>query len=102
MARGLSHWIRVRGRPRMAEFQRHRYGMHVFQDRLYVGTWNVHTGAQLWRTRAGVIHPLELDDWERVDPNTFSGFAVTSLITFQDELYAGIFTQGFPIFMPAC
>jgi hypothetical protein len=77
-------------------------GMHVFQDRLYVGTWNVHTGAQLWRTRAGVIHPLELDDWERVDPNTFSGFAVTSLITFQDELYAGIFTQGFPILMPAC
>lgn len=77
-------------------------GMHVFQDRLYVGTWNGHTGAELWRTRDGVFHPLELDDWERVDPDSFSGFAVTSLITFQDELYAGIFTQGFPILMPGC
>ncbi len=77
-------------------------GMHVFQDRLYVGTWNVDTGAQLWRTREGVLHPLILEDWERVDPGSFSGLAVTSMITFEDELYAGIFTQAFPLFNPPC
>ena len=76
--------------------------MHVFQDRLYVGTWNQHTGAQLWRTRPGVTHPLGIEDWERVDPASFAGFAVTSMVTFQDRLYAGIFTQGLPILHPAC
>lgn len=77
-------------------------GMHLFQDRLYVGTWNVDTGAQLWRTRSGVTHPQGLEDWERVDPGSFSGYAVTSMVTFEDQLYAGIFAQGFPIPNPAC
>ncbi len=77
-------------------------GMHVFQDRLYVGTWNNDSGAQLWRTREGVTHPLLLEDWERVDENSFYGFAVTSLITFEDDLYAGVFTQGFPVINPSC
>jgi hypothetical protein len=77
-------------------------GMHVFQNRLYVGTWNAYTGAELWRTREGVDHLLALDDWERVDPESFSGLAVTSLVTFQDELYAGVFTQGLPLLTPPC
>ncbi len=77
-------------------------GMHVFQDRLYVGTWNRHTGAQLWRTRREAEHPLVLEDWERVDENSFHGFAVTSMTTFEDELYAGVFTQGVPILNPPC
>ena len=77
-------------------------GMHVFRDRLYVGTWNVHTGAQLWRTRSGVTHPRVLGDWERVDRGSFSGYAVTSMATFDDHLYVGIFTQGIPFLNPAC
>jgi hypothetical protein len=76
--------------------------MHVFQDRLYVGAWNPYTGAQLWRTREGIEHPRALDDWERVDPGSFSGLAVTSLATFAGELYAGIFTQALPLLNPPC
>jgi len=77
-------------------------GMHVFQEQLYVGTWNVHSGAELWRTQAGVDHPSGLQDWERVDQSSFGGYAVTSMTTFHDQLYAGIFTQATPLLTPSC
>ncbi|MEW6441215.1 MAG: MopE-related protein [bacterium] len=77
-------------------------GMQVFGGRLYVGTWNDGTGAELWRTRAGILRPETLEDWERVDPGSFSGHAVTSMAAFHDHLYAGIFTQPVPIFSPGC
>ncbi len=67
-----------------------------------MGTWNVTSGAELWRTRAGVEHPGGLDDWEKVDPSSFSGLAVTSMLTFGAYLYAGIFTQGVPFLDPGC
>lgn len=76
--------------------------MQVFQNRLYVGTWNVDTGAQLWRTRTGVVAPRTLDDWERVDPGSFKGYAVTSMAVLGEELYAGIFTQAFPFLYGGC
>jgi outer membrane protein assembly factor BamB len=76
--------------------------MQVFRDSLYVGVWNVDTGAQLWRTRAGVSAPRTLADWERVDPGSFKGYAVTSMAVLGDELYAGIFTQALPFFYGGC
>lgn len=76
--------------------------MQVFRDRLYVGLWNVDTGAQLWRTRVGVSVPRTLTDWERVDPGSFKGYAVTSMAVLGDELYAGIFTQALPFFYGGC
>ncbi len=66
-------------------------GMAVFDNQLYVGTWNVLGGAQLWRTEQGVTSPQGQQDWERVDPASFQGFAVTSLEVFEGRLYAGIY-----------
>ena len=76
--------------------------MTVFKDQLYVGVWNNTDGAQLWRTKAGVQAPVFNDDWERVDQLSFYGFAVTSLQEFDGFLYAGIFTQKVPFFIPGC
>jgi hypothetical protein len=72
-------------------------GMTVFGEQLYVGTWNVLSRANLWRTRNGVVLPQGQQDWERVDPDSFNGFAVTSLEAFEGMLYAGIYT-----FYPGC
>ncbi|MGW8320580.1 MAG: putative metal-binding motif-containing protein [Thermodesulfobacteriota bacterium] len=67
-------------------------GIVVFDSRLYVGTWNMLDGANLWRTKPGVLMPQGQQDWERVDPASFLGFAVTSLEVFEGMLYAGIYT----------
>lgn len=76
--------------------------MTVYGDQLYVGIWNNVTGSELWRTRAGVIHPASNADWERVDDTGFGAFAVTSLIEFGSHLFAGTFTQKLPDQFPAC
>lgn len=76
--------------------------LRVFDGQLYVGTWNHGTGTELWRTRAGVTAPEDLEDWERVDPASFSGHAVTSLVEWDGWLYAGIFTQQVPVLQPGC
>lgn len=67
-------------------------GMAVFNDQLYVGTWNMLDGANLWRTKQGVLLPQGQQDWERVDPASFLGYCVTSLEVFEGMLYAGIYT----------
>jgi hypothetical protein len=66
--------------------------MVVFNDQFYVGTWNQIGGATLWRTKRGVSLPQDQRDWERVDPDSFGGFCVTSMAAFKGALYAGIFT----------
>jgi len=66
-------------------------GMVVFNSRLYAGTWNIFGGAELWRTKQGVVLPGGQQDWERVDPASFQGLAVTALETFEGMLYAGIY-----------
>ena len=66
-------------------------GMVVFDSQLYVGTWNLLDGANLWRTKQGVLIPQGQQDWERVDPASFLGSAVTSLEVFEGRLYAGIY-----------
>ncbi len=72
-------------------------GMAVFGNQLYVGTWNILDGANLWRTRQGITSPQGQQDWERVDPSSFQGLAVTALEDFEGMLYAGIYT-----FFPGC
>ena len=67
-------------------------GMAVFDQQLYVGTWNALRRANLWRTKQGIVLPQGQQDWERVDPASFQGFAVTSLKVFRGMLYAGIYT----------
>jgi hypothetical protein len=67
-------------------------GMVVFNNQLYVGTWNMIDGANLWRTKQGIVLPQGQRDWERVDPVSFGGSCVTALEVFRGMLYAGIYT----------
>ncbi len=78
-------------------------GMVVFDSQLYVGTWNLWDGANLWRTKQGVLMPQGQQDWERVDPASFRGFAVTSLEVFEGRLYAGVYAPatGCPVWRSA-
>jgi hypothetical protein len=75
-------------------------GMAVFNRQLYVGTW-MWDGASLWRTKQGIVLPQGQQDWERVDPASFLGFAVTSLEVFEGMLYSGIYAGIYPT-APGC
>jgi hypothetical protein len=82
------------------------WSMNVFQDRLYVGTFNANyrwfsvlgMGCQLWRSDDGTL-------WEKVPlPNGTTGeydngfgkgdnYGIRTMVTYQDKLYVGTATN---------
>lgn len=66
------------------------FPMEVFNDDLYVGTWN-DAGTELWMTPEGANY-----DWNQVNINSFNtpeNSHATSMEVFNDGLYVGVFNE---------
>jgi len=63
--------------------------LKVFNNRLYASCSGFH--AQVWRTKAGVTVPQDINDWEiaYVNPEPLTNIAILGMREFKGQLYVG-------------